>query len=83
MLLIDKLTNGEARAVDMLIALASSGQKHGNADVGAALGVTRETAKHYVARAMEKVGVFNRIDLVMLWRCPVSQAGLKGLGIRH
>jgi DNA-binding CsgD family transcriptional regulator len=77
---VEKLTPAEFRAGQMLCKLARQGKRCRTVDVAVALGITKETAKHYIGGAMEKTGFFSRIEFVLA-RCALFTLGMKSLGM--
>lgn len=77
-MIIQKLSRNEVKIVN---AVARGNKTITYPRVAARFGIDENSVKKYMYRAMEKTGTFSKQELVMAWRCPLFQIGLKELGI--
>lgn len=77
-MMIDKLLPGEVKVIEEIAR-----NDHSISYVMAAkrLGMTPGGVKSTMGRVLQKTGTFSRLELVLNWRCPLFQIGLKELGI--
>lgn len=67
----------------MEIAIASFISRTGanTSRIGYHFGIANDTVKHHLTKIYEKTQTYDRIDLMLNWRCEIFQIGLRAMGI--